>query len=55
MFDDFIVDDHAGTNRYMVIDTRNWLPGKKSLQRRSGSPLSIGRTPTFTSTFRARQ
>ena len=31
MFDDFIVDDHAWTIRYRVIDTRNWLPGKKIL------------------------
>lgn len=31
MFDDFIVDDHAWTIHYMVIDTRNWLPGKKIL------------------------
>jgi hypothetical protein len=34
MFDDFIVDDHAWTIRYMVIDTRNWLPGKKILVAR---------------------
>jgi hypothetical protein len=27
MFDDFIGDDHAWTIHYMVIDTRNWLPG----------------------------
>ena len=31
MFDDFIVDDHAWTIRYMIIDSRNWLPGKKIL------------------------
>jgi hypothetical protein len=29
--DDFIVDDDAWTIRYMVIDTRKWLPGKKIL------------------------
>ena len=29
--DDFIVDDDAWTIRYMVVDTGNWLPGKKIL------------------------
>jgi hypothetical protein len=29
--DDFVVDDEAWTIRYMVVDTRNWLPGKKVL------------------------
>ena len=29
--DDFIVDDKWWAIRYMVIDTRNWLPGKKVL------------------------
>ena len=29
--DDFIVDDATWTIRYMVVDTRNWLPGKKVL------------------------
>jgi len=29
--DDFIVDDEDWTIRYMVVDTRNWLPGKKVL------------------------
>jgi hypothetical protein len=27
----FIVDDQNWTIRYMVVDTRNWLPGKKVL------------------------
>jgi uncharacterized protein YrrD len=27
--EDFFVDDESWTVRYMVIDTRNWLPGKK--------------------------
>lgn len=26
---DFLVDDELWTIRYLVIDTRNWLPGKK--------------------------
>jgi hypothetical protein len=29
--EDFIVDDETWIIRYMVIDTRNWLPGKKVL------------------------
>jgi hypothetical protein len=27
--EDFIVDDEAWNVRYLVIDTRNWLPGRK--------------------------
>jgi PRC-barrel domain len=27
----FVVDDDSWTIRYMVVDTRNWLPGKKVL------------------------
>jgi hypothetical protein len=29
--EDFILDDDDWTVRYMVIDTQNWLPGKKVL------------------------
>ena len=29
--DDFIVEDDSWTVRYLVVDTRNWLPGKKVL------------------------
>jgi hypothetical protein len=29
--DDFVVDDEPWTIRYIVIDTRNWLPGRKVL------------------------
>ena len=29
--DDFIVDDETWTIRYLVVDTRNWWPGKKVL------------------------
>lgn len=29
--EDFIVDDESWEIRYMVVDTRNWLPGKKVL------------------------
>lgn len=27
--DDFLIDDNAWSIRYLVIDTRNWWPGKK--------------------------
>jgi hypothetical protein len=29
--EDFILDDRTWTLRYMVVDTRNWLPGRKVL------------------------
>ena len=29
--EDFIIDDEAWAIRYLIIDTRNWLPGKKVL------------------------
>jgi hypothetical protein len=29
--DDFIIDDETWAIRYLVIDTRNWWPGKKIL------------------------
>ncbi len=29
--EDFIIDDDTWTIRYLVIDTRNWLPGRKVL------------------------
>lgn len=28
---DFIVDDESWSIRYLIVDTRNWLPGKKVL------------------------
>jgi hypothetical protein len=38
--EDFIIDDRTWEIRYLVIDTRNWLPGKKVLI----SPEWIGST-----------
>jgi uncharacterized protein YrrD len=35
--DDFVFQDETWINRYMVVDTRNWLPGRKVLV----SPLWI--------------
>lgn len=35
--EDFVVDDESWTIRYMVVDTRDWLSGKKALV----SPSSI--------------
>ncbi len=29
--EDFVVDDEGWTIRYVVVDTRNWLPGRKVL------------------------
>ena len=29
--DDFIIDDETWAIRYLIIDTRNWWPGKKVL------------------------
>jgi uncharacterized protein YrrD len=29
--DDFIIDDKTWAIRYLVVDTRNWWPGKKVL------------------------
>jgi hypothetical protein len=29
--DDFVADDDGWTIRYMVVDTHNWLPGRKVL------------------------
>ncbi|MBN2025702.1 MAG: PRC-barrel domain-containing protein [Actinobacteria bacterium] len=29
--EDFILDDDAWSMRYMIVDTRNWLPGRKVL------------------------
>jgi hypothetical protein len=29
--DDFIIDDETWEIRYLIIDTQNWLPGKKIL------------------------
>ena len=29
--DDFLIDDRTWAIRYLVVDTRNWLPGKKVL------------------------
>lgn len=29
--EDFVLDDETWTLRYMVVDTRNWLPGRKVL------------------------
>ena len=37
--DDFIIDDETWTIRYLIIDTKNWLPGKKVLV----SPIWIER------------
>lgn len=37
--DDFLIDDLSWTVRYLVADTRKWLPGRRVLI----SPLAVGR------------
>ena len=34
--EDFLVDAESWAIRYMIVDTRNWLPGRKVLVSRSG-------------------
>ena len=31
MSDDFVIDDESWAIRYLIVDTRNWFPGKKVL------------------------
>lgn len=45
--EDFIMDDGMWTIRYLIIDTVNWRPGKKSLLRRAGSIASVRMSRTF--------
>jgi len=35
--EDFLVDDHEWAIRYMIVDTRNWWPGKKVIISPDGS------------------
>lgn len=53
--DDFIVDDEPWIIRYIVVDTRNFWPGKRFSWLRHGSRKSIGKIQTFTSIYRARR
>ncbi len=49
--EDFILDDDSWVIRYLVIDTRKWLPGKKVLV----SPRCIGRKAKCMSISRVRE
>ena len=40
--EDFIIDDETWAIRYLIIDTRNWWPGKKVLSLHSGSGVLVG-------------
>ena len=40
--EDFIVDDETWEIRYMVIDTKNWWPGKKVLVSPEWIDESVG-------------
>jgi uncharacterized protein YrrD len=52
--DDFIIDDETWAIRYLIIDTHNWLPGKKSYFHRDGSKALIGMSPKSSSIFPGR-
>ena len=42
--EDFFVDDRAWCIRYMLVDTRNWLPGRKVLVSPAvGGPFQLER------------
>ena len=40
--EDFIIDDETWAIRYLIVDTHNWWPGKRSWFRRNGSSASVG-------------
>ena len=43
--EDFLIEDADWSIRYLVVDTKNWWPGKKVLiSPRSVTTRSIGRT-----------
>jgi hypothetical protein len=48
--DDFLLDDQSWAVRYMVADTRKWLPGRKVLI----SPISLGEPDWAGHTIRVR-
>ena len=50
--ENFLIDDATWGIRYLVIDTRNWWPGKHVLVSPSGYYRSIGRSAGSGSTFR---
>ena len=48
--EDFVVDDETWIIRYLVVDTRNWLPGKRVLIATDWIDASVGRTSKSSST-----
>ena len=46
--DDFVFDDETWTIRYLVVETRNWWPGKHVLVEPSSIRSSAGRTEKST-------
>lgn len=53
--EDFIVDDQSWAIRYLVVDTRDWLPGKRVLIAPAGSPACVGRRGRWRSTSTGRR
>ena len=52
--EDFIIDDETWAIRYLIIDTRNWWPGKRSWFHRNGSSALVGASRKSSSIFPAR-
>ncbi|MFC1494211.1 PRC-barrel domain-containing protein [Thermodesulfobacteriota bacterium] len=52
--DDFIIDDETWAIRYLIIDTQNWLPGKRFCFHRNGSRTLVGTSRKSSSIFPAR-
>ena len=51
--DDFIIDDETWAIRYLIIDTKNWWPGKKVLvSPRWIDRISWSESKLFTNLFR---
>ena len=52
--EDFIIDDETWAIRYLIVDTRNWWPGKRSWFHRNGSSALVGVSQESSSIFPAR-
>lgn len=50
--EDFMVDDENWAIRFLVVATRNWLPGKKVIYHPDGSSVCNGPISLFTLTSR---
>jgi hypothetical protein len=52
--EDFIIDDKTWTIRYLIIDTKNWWPGKRSWFHRNKLDELVGASRKSSSIFPAR-